>query len=299
MPYHDITGDDDEHGGAGKDTPLAPAHPAPGITRGKQRQTQNEQIQPEQDIAFGTGRHLNREVESAYPIDLHSNEKSVDFGKPIYYSISNSKRVVKTIVGCLITRLIVCANYLHRLQYRRFPASQFKFERMILPPTIPIIFLFLGALAIGAGDLARLRHPTAIMVISSALALVAVLTLQSALPVTQVVAAWQPVSVFTVPISFRVDQTAWILAVGLMLVLNATALTWIGFPGRHWSAPRALSLLLAAAALAGVFASNLLTLALAWGVLDIVFVSALLVRSGAGVGRRAALAIVLNAASTL
>ena len=170
---------------------------------------------------------------------------------------------------------------------------------MILPPTIPIIFLFLGALAIGAGDLARLHHPTGIMVITSALALVAVLTLRDALPFTQVVAAWQPISVFTVPISFRVDQTAWILALGLMLVLNATALTWIGFPGRHLAAPRALSLLLTAAALAGVFASNLLTLALAWGVLDIIFVCALLLRSGAGVGRRAALAIVLNAASTL
>ena len=46
-------------------------------------------------------------------------------------------------------------------------------------------------------------------------------------------------------------------------------------------------------------ASNLLTLALAWGLLDFVFIMALLVRSGPEVGRRAALAIVLNTASTL
>jgi NADH:ubiquinone oxidoreductase subunit 2 (subunit N) len=51
--------------------------------------------------------------------------------------------------------------------------------------------------------------------------------------------------------------------------------------------------------LSGIFASNLLTLAVAWGLLDLLFVLALLVRGGAEVGRRAALAIVLNAVSTV
>ena len=54
-----------------------------------------------------------------------------------------------------------------------------------------------------------------------------------------------------------------------------------------------------AAALGGIFASNLLTLAVAWGLLDLAFVVALLVRGGSEVGRRAALAIVVNTASTV
>ncbi|HZY42563.1 MAG TPA: hypothetical protein VFF59_11260, partial [Anaerolineae bacterium] len=107
------------------------------------------------------------------------------------------------------------------------------------------------------------------------------------------------VSVFTVPISFRVDQTAWIIGVGLLLACAATAFTWLAYPGHSRPAPRALSLLLIASALAGVYASNLLTLTVAWGLLDVVFIAALLVRSGPQVGRRAAVAIVLNTSSTI
>ena len=170
---------------------------------------------------------------------------------------------------------------------------------MTLPPGLPITFLILGALAIGAADLARLRRPTWIMIITSVLALALLLAVRSETPVTEIIATWQPVSVFTVPLSFRVDHTAWVMALGLMLVLNATAFMWGGFPGQHRPAPRALSLLLTAAALSGIFASNLLTLAVAWGMLDLIFVLALVVRGGTEVGRRAALAIVLNAVSTV
>ena len=170
---------------------------------------------------------------------------------------------------------------------------------MTLPPTIPIIFLILGALAVGASDLARLRRPSLVMVIASALALVAVVALRPATPITQIVSDWQPVSVFGAPISFRVDQTAWIIAVGFVVACLATALTWLAYPGQHRPAPRALSLLLIAAALASVFASNLLTLAIAWGLLDIVFAGTLLVRRGPQVGRRAALAIMLNTSATI
>jgi NADH:ubiquinone oxidoreductase subunit 2 (subunit N) len=170
---------------------------------------------------------------------------------------------------------------------------------MTLPPTIPIIFLILGALAIGASELARLRRPTVILIITTLLALAALWTMRSALPMTQIIAAWQPVSVFTVPLSFRVDDTAWLLALGLLLVLLTTALTWGAYPGQHRPGPRAVALLLTAAALGGIFASNLLTLAVAWGLLDLAFVVALLVRGGSEVGRRAALAIVVNTASTV
>jgi NADH:ubiquinone oxidoreductase subunit 2 (subunit N) len=170
---------------------------------------------------------------------------------------------------------------------------------MTLPPSIPIVFLILGALAVGASDLARLRRPTLVMAITSLLALGALFTVRSEPPVTQIIAAWQPVSVFTVPLSFRVDSTAWILAMGLLVALNATTFTWGAYPGQKRPAPRAIALLLTAAALAGLFASNLLTLAVAWGLLDLAFVVALLIRGGSEVGQRAALAIVVNLASTV
>lgn len=171
---------------------------------------------------------------------------------------------------------------------------------MTLPPAIPIIFLILGALAIGAGELARLRRPTVILIITTLLALSALWTVRHApLPVTQIVAAWQPISVFTVPLSFRVDDTAWLLALGLLVVLLATALAWEAYPGQHRPGSSAVALLLTAAAVSGIFASNLLTLAVAWGLLDLAFVVALLVRGGAEVGRRAALAIVVTTASTI
>ncbi|CAG0936755.1 hypothetical protein TFLX_05643 [Thermoflexales bacterium] len=170
---------------------------------------------------------------------------------------------------------------------------------MTLPPSIPIIFLILGALAIGASELARLRRPTVILIVTTLLSLVALWAGRSDTPVTQIIAAWQPISVFTVPLSLRVDQTAWLLALGLLLVLLTTAFTWSAYPGQRRPAPRAVALLLTAAALIGIFASNLLTLAVAWGLLDLAFVGALLVRGGSEVGRRAALAIVANTASTV
>jgi formate hydrogenlyase subunit 3/multisubunit Na+/H+ antiporter MnhD subunit len=137
------------------------------------------------------------------------------------------------------------------------------------------------------------------MVVAAALALLTGLLVRGDTPVTQIVSDWQPVSVFTAPISFRVDQTAWILGVGLLIAGLATALAWLAFPGESRPAPRALSLLLIAAAVAGVYASNLLTLTMAWGMLDLMFVVALLVRSGPQVGRRAAVAIILNTTSTM
>lgn len=170
---------------------------------------------------------------------------------------------------------------------------------MILPPIIPIILLVLGALAVAASDLARLRRPSLVMIVTAIGALLVMSTLRSDTPLTQIISAWQPVSVFTVPISFRVDQTAWILGWGFIVAGLGAAFTWAAYPGRDRPGPRAVSLLLIAAAIASVFASNLLTLALTWGLFDLVFVAAVLLRSGPQLGRRAATAIVLNATSTV
>ena len=170
---------------------------------------------------------------------------------------------------------------------------------MTLPPTIPIAFLILGALAVGASTLARLNRPSLVMAIASLVALFTLLALRSFNPISQIVSDWLPVSVFGVPISFRVDQSAWVIGLGLTLVGAATAFTWFAYPREFRPAPRALSLLLIASALASVFASNLLTLALAWGMLDVVFTICLLASNPPEISRRATLAIVLNTASTL
>jgi len=87
--------------------------------------------------------------------------------------------------------------------------------------------------------------------------------------------AWQPVSVFTVPLSFRVDHTAWLLALGLLLVLLAAAFTW-ALIRADIDGPARRGLVAGGGGAAGIFASNLLTLAVAWGLLDLVFVVALL-----------------------
>lgn len=170
---------------------------------------------------------------------------------------------------------------------------------MILPPIIPVILLILGALAVAASDLARLRRPSLVMIVTAIGALLVMFTLRSDTPLTQIISAWQPVSVFTVPISFRVDRTAWILGLGFIVAGLSAAFTWAAYPGRDRPGPRAVSLLLLATAIASVFASNLLTLALTWGLFDLVFVAAVLLRSGPQLGRRAATAIVLNATSTV
>jgi formate hydrogenlyase subunit 3/multisubunit Na+/H+ antiporter MnhD subunit len=170
---------------------------------------------------------------------------------------------------------------------------------MSVPPTLPIILLALGALAVAASDLARLRRPSLIMVIFASLALMTTLLLRSDPPATQIVSGWQPISVFGAPLSFQVDQTGWLIAMGLALTGLATAFTWLAYPGQQRPAPRALSLVLIAAALVSVFASNLPTLLVAWGLFDLAFIAALLVRSGPQVGRRAAVAIILNTSATV
>src|SRR3972149_2338980 len=109
---------------------------------------------------------------------------------------------------------------------------------MNLPPTIPIAFLILGALAVGAADLARLRRPSLFMTVAAGLALAAMLTIRADGPITQIISSWLPISVFGVPVSFRVDLSAWIVGLGLIVACLATALTWLAYPGKQRPAPR-------------------------------------------------------------
>lgn len=170
---------------------------------------------------------------------------------------------------------------------------------MQISPLTPILCLFAGAVLIGLGALVRFPWPSVIMSISAGLAAAAMLPLAQGLPAAVIALDWQPVTLFGSTVSLRVDSTAWLIGVALLAAGFSVALTWLVVPAQGQSAPRALVLAMLAAGLASVFAANLLTLAIAWGMLDALFALTLLARGGAGCGRRAQLALGLNGLATL
>ena len=170
---------------------------------------------------------------------------------------------------------------------------------MQISPLTPILCLLAGAILIGLSALVRFRWPSAIMVISTGLAAVAMFPLAQQLPATAVALDWRPVTLFGSTVGLRVDSTAWLLGVALLIAGFAVALTWLVVPAQGQSAPRALVLAMLAVGLASVFAANLLTLAISWGMLDALFGLTLLARGGTGSGRRAQVGLGLNGLATL
>ncbi|HEY4689572.1 MAG TPA: proton-conducting transporter membrane subunit [Anaerolineae bacterium] len=173
---------------------------------------------------------------------------------------------------------------------------------MSILPLLPIIILLGGALAIALSRLAHFRQVDALASVVSLLALAAMIVSAAAGFQMQetLVSTWQPLSVFGVPVSLRVDRVGWSIGFVAVLACAATALAGLAYPGRRRFGPRALALGMTAALVGAVFAANLLTLALAWGLFDALFAIAALMRSeGAQAGRRAAFAIGFNGAATV
>ncbi len=170
---------------------------------------------------------------------------------------------------------------------------------MQISPLTPILCLLAGAVLIGLSALVRFRWPSAIMASSTGLALAAMLPLGRQLPASAVALDWRPVTLVGSTVSLRVDSTAWLLGVALLAAGFAVALVWLVVPAQGQSAPRALVQAMLAMGLASVFAANLLTLAIAWGLLDALFGLTLLARGGAASGRRAQVALGLNGLATL
>lgn len=170
---------------------------------------------------------------------------------------------------------------------------------MQISPLTPILCLLAGAVLIGFSALVRFRWPSAIMAISVGLALIAMLPLARQLPASAIALDWRPVTLVGSTVSLRVDSTAWLLGVTLLAAGLAVALVWLVVPAQGQSAPRALMLAMLAMGLASVFAANLLTLAITWGLLDAFFGLTLLARGGAASGRRAQVALGLNGLATL
>jgi hypothetical protein len=170
---------------------------------------------------------------------------------------------------------------------------------MQISPQVPILCLLAGALLFELGALVRFRWLGLIVVVATGAATVAMLLLGRGLPATSVVLDWRPVTVFGSTASLRVDETAWLLGVALLLTGFSVTLVWLAVPGQQPFAARGLTLAMMAVGLASLFAANILTLALCWGMLDALFCLTLLTQGGSASGRRAQLALGVNGLATL
>jgi len=170
---------------------------------------------------------------------------------------------------------------------------------MQISPLIPILCLLAGALFVELGTLARFRWLSLIAVIATGAATVALLLLMPRLPATVVVLDWRPVTAFGSTASLRVDGTAWLLGLALLIAGFSVALVWLAAPGQSPPAARGLTLTMLAVGLGSIFAANILTVALCWGMLDALFCLTLLAHGGPTSGRRAQLALGINGLATL
>jgi formate hydrogenlyase subunit 3/multisubunit Na+/H+ antiporter MnhD subunit len=170
---------------------------------------------------------------------------------------------------------------------------------MQISPLIPILCLLAGALVVQVSAVVRFRWPSLIIAIATGLAAAAMSPLVRQLPAMSVALDWRPVTLFGSTASLRVDGTAWLLGLAMLIAGFSVALTWLVVPGSGRPAPRALALVMLAAGLGSAFAANLLTLVLCWGVLDALFCLSVLARGGPTSGRRAQVALGLNGVATL
>ena len=174
---------------------------------------------------------------------------------------------------------------------------------MSISPLIPILCLLAGAFLMAVSALVRFRWPSLIMAVAAGLAVVSMLLLKPQLPASTVTLDWRPVTLVGSAVSLRVDSAAWLLGVALLVAGLAVSLTWQTVPALEempFSAlSRALMLAMLAVGLGSVFAANILTLAICWGLLDGLFCTVLLARGGSSSGRRAQVALGLNGLATL
>lgn len=170
---------------------------------------------------------------------------------------------------------------------------------MQISPLVPILCLLAGAFLFELGALVRFRWLGLIVVVTTGAATVAMLLLGRGLPATSLVLDWRPVTVFGSTASLRVDETAWLLGLTLLLTGFSVTLVWLAVPGQQPLVARGLTLAMLAVGLGSVFAANILTLALCWGMLDALFCLSLLTQGGTASGWRAQLALGINGLATL
>jgi len=176
----------------------------------------------------------------------------------------------------------------------------FGLTRMSIVPLIPILILLGGALGAAASRLVRLKYPDAIGAVASLAALLALSSLINLPPGETLISNWQPLSVFGTPISLRVERLDWFIGLVTVLICAAISFAGLAYPGRRRFDIAAAGMGMTATVIAAAFASNLLTLVLAWGVFDVVYIIAALTQGREQDSvRRAAFIVGLNGAATL
>jgi formate hydrogenlyase subunit 3/multisubunit Na+/H+ antiporter MnhD subunit len=169
-----------------------------------------------------------------------------------------------------------------------------------MSPLIPLAILVVGAGLVVLTLLLRFSLATATAIISAVLALIATAALAVALPARGVLSDWTAAALLPVGLEFRVDGAAWLLAMGMVLLLLAALLTGLARPGGPRVPARAAMLLLTFAGLGALFADNVITLLMAWAGLDFIyFVTLILLARGEGVQPQAVLHLTFNSFGTL
>ncbi len=167
----------------------------------------------------------------------------------------------------------------------------------MLSPVIPILILLTGAILAAIGATWRFRYTPIIQAASATLAIIALAWVGRALPQTIAILIWRPISLFGTPIVLGINNYAWALGLALLVPVLASSLRQLANP-RDLFYPASL-LAMSAIMLGAIGAANLLTLVLAWGLLDVVYCFVLLSREGLAGGRRAELVIGINGIATL
>ena len=134
---------------------------------------------------------------------------------------------------------------------------------------IPIIALLLAA---GVTWLARNRPSRTQWVVSTSFGVIVwflSLLLFVAIPNAASFSVWQPASLFQTPFEFSLDKTSWGIAYCITTVLLSMILTAATRPDIASTAVRVFWFLYAALAMLAVFAINLLTVVLAFALIDL------------------------------
>lgn len=150
------------------------------------------------------------------------------------------------------------------------------------------------------GLLPRFRYTGLVAVVAGLGTLGALLLLTLSLPSRAVLSGWAPASLFAVGLTLEADPLAWVFAMAVVVVMLSAVVTGLGRPGDQRVGTRAAMLLLTLASLISIFADNLLTRAIAWALLDVIyFLTLIFLGEGENVEPQAVLTLALSSVGTL
>jgi hypothetical protein len=149
-------------------------------------------------------------------------------------------------------------------------------------PALPIILLLLGALATW---LARRQHERVWWAIATVVAVITwgvCLALVPAIPAETSLSVWRPVDLFSSRLELLLDPIGWRFAYGTSTLLIAVLLTAVARPGETTPLGRAMMLAYSALGMMAMLAGNLLSVAMAWALMDLIMFVFLLGLAGKG-----------------